>query len=129
VEEGVKKTEKTGESLQEIIRMNDRVRDMINQIATTTAEQSATSTEVSQNVSEIARLAEESSQGALQSAKACDGLSAMAADLEQIFGQFTLRQSSRNRPQLSASRSTVSGSPAAAREEPMSRRAAAGKAH
>jgi len=47
VEEGVKKTERTGESLQEIIRMNDRVRDMINQIATTTAEQSATSSEVS----------------------------------------------------------------------------------
>jgi len=71
------------ESLQEIIRMNDRVRDMINQIATTTAEQSATSSEVSANIGEIARLAAESSNGALESAKACDELSAMAIDLEK----------------------------------------------
>jgi methyl-accepting chemotaxis protein len=91
VEDGVKTTEKTGESLQEIIVMNDRVRDMINQIAVTTAEQSATSTEVSNNIGEIARLASQSSDGALESAKACDELSALALDLERIVRQFMLR--------------------------------------
>ncbi len=90
VEEGVKSTEKTGESLQQIIRMNDHVRDMINQIAATTAEQSATSSEVSNNVGEIARLASQSSSGALEAAKACDELSALALDLEKIVRQFTL---------------------------------------
>lgn len=97
VEQGVKTTERTGESLREIIGMNDRVRDMINQIAATTAEQSATSEQVSQNVGEIARLAEESSHGALEAAKACDELSAMAIELEQIFRRFTLRDAKPNR--------------------------------
>ena len=91
VEEGVRSTEKTGASLQEIIRMNDHVRDMINQIAATTAQQSATSTEVSNNVGEIARLASQSSSGAVEAAKACDELSALALDLERIVRQFTLR--------------------------------------
>jgi methyl-accepting chemotaxis protein len=126
VEEGVKKTERTGESLQEIIRMNDRVRDMINQIATTTAEQSATSSEVSANIGEIARLAAESSNGALESAKACDELSAMAIDLEKIFGQFTLRDANQSRLQLSTSNSTMPESPEGALEETMSHSAAAG---
>jgi methyl-accepting chemotaxis protein len=126
VEEGVKKTERTGESLQEIIRMNDRVRDMINQIAATTAEQSATSAEVSNNIGEIARLAAESSNGALESAKACDELSAMAIDLEKIFSQFTLRAPNQTRLQLSASNSTMPESPEVALEESMSHSAAAG---
>jgi methyl-accepting chemotaxis protein len=91
VQQGVKTTERTGESLQQIIGMNDRVRDMINQIAATTAEQSSTTEQVSQNVGEIARLAQESSNGALEAAKACDELSAMAIELEKIFRQFTLR--------------------------------------
>jgi methyl-accepting chemotaxis protein len=129
VEEGVKTTERTGGSLQEIIRMNDRVHDMINQIAATTAEQSATSAEVSSNVGEIARLAQESANGALESAKACDELSAMAIDLEKIFGQFTLRESGHGRPQSSSSNEPRPGFSTAGREEAMSRRAAAGKAH
>jgi methyl-accepting chemotaxis protein len=101
VEHGVKTTERTGQSLQEIIGMNDRVRDMINQIAATTAEQSSTSSEVSHNVAEIARLAQESSNGAREAAKACDELSAMAIELEKIFRQFTLRNSTRGRVQPS----------------------------
>jgi methyl-accepting chemotaxis protein len=97
VEEGVKTTERTGESLQEIMRVNDGLRDMINQIAVTTSEQSATSTEVSKNIAEIARLAQGSSHGAQEAAKACDELSAMALDLEKIVSQFTLRNRSQNR--------------------------------
>jgi methyl-accepting chemotaxis protein len=101
VEQGVKTTERTGESLREIIGMNDRVRDMINQIAATTAEQSSTSEQVSQNIGEIARLAVESSHGALEAAKACDELSAMAIELEKIFRQFTLRDSRGTPPRMS----------------------------
>ena len=94
VEDGVQSAERTGESLQEIIRMNDRVCDMINQIAVTTAEQSATSAEVSNNVGEIARLAQQSSHGSEEAAKACDELSSLALDLETIVRQFTLRSAS-----------------------------------
>jgi methyl-accepting chemotaxis protein len=128
VEEGVKTTERTGESLQEIIHMNDRVRDMINQIAATTAEQSATSTEVSNNVGEIARLAQESSNGAMEAAKACDELSAMAIELEKIFRQFILRGSGRSRAMSSPPNSTITGAPRAAHVGSLRRGAAAGKA-
>jgi len=109
VEEGVRSTEKTGESLQEIIRMNDQVRDMINQIAATTAEQSATSAEVSNNIGEIARLATQSSSGAIEAAKACDELSALALDLERIVRQFTLRGAAPSRSQPARSRATSAG--------------------
>jgi methyl-accepting chemotaxis protein len=118
VEEGVKTTEKTGQSLQEIITVNDHVRDMINQIAVTTAEQTATSNEVSKNVMEIARLAQESSHGAQEAAKACDELSAMALELEKIVRQFTLRSGKTHTSALTAS-STAAG-------KALSHRAAAG---
>lgn len=126
VQEGVKTTERTGESLQEIIRMNDRVRDMIHQIAATTAEQSSTSSEVSKNVSEIARLAQESSNGALEAAKACDELSAMAMELEKIFRRFTLRNHAAGRTQgrpSSANRAALAGE---SQVQPMSHAAVAG---
>jgi methyl-accepting chemotaxis protein len=103
VEEGVNTTAKTGASLQEIIEMNDRVRDMISQIAVTTAEQSATSTEVSNNIAEIARLVRESSSGAQQSAAACDELSNLALELEKIVHQFTLRSIPRAREVIQGS--------------------------
>jgi len=78
VEEGVKKTERTGESLQEIIRMK-RSRTRHDQSDRDHHGRTiATSSEVSANIGEIARLAAESSNGALESAKACDELSAMA---------------------------------------------------
>jgi methyl-accepting chemotaxis protein len=92
VEEGVRAAEKTGESLAEIIRVNDHLRDMISQIAATTAEQSATSAEVSNNVGEIDRLARESSNGAQEAAKACEELSSLALDLEKMVRQFSLRR-------------------------------------
>ena len=127
-EAGLKTTERTGQSLQEIIGMNDLVRDMINQIAATTAEQSSTSSEVSSNVGEIARLAQESSHGALEAAKACDELSAMAIELENIFGQFTLRSNGKHHRKAQPSSPTMPGS----RDtfvETQSRRAAAGETH
>jgi hypothetical protein len=64
------------------------------------------------------RLAQESSSGALESAKACDELSAMAAALERIFGQFTLRNSNRDSFRLSSSNSTNSRRPEIALEKP-----------
>jgi methyl-accepting chemotaxis protein len=125
VERGVKATERTGESLQEIIRMNDRVRDMISQIAATTAEQSATSEQVSNNIGEIARLAQESSNGADEAAKACDELSAMAMELEKIFRLFTLRGNGLGE----RSRLDSATHPQPTRPQSLSRGAAAGERH
>jgi methyl-accepting chemotaxis protein len=124
VEEGVKSAGRTGESLQEIIRVNDGLRDMINQIAVTASEQSATSAEVSKNVGEIARIAQESSSGAQEAAKACDELAEMALDLEKIVGQFTLRRAERSRSSFQGT-NFVSDEPAEA-DHALSQGAAAG---
>jgi methyl-accepting chemotaxis protein len=90
VEEGVSATGLAGDSLKEIIQMNDEVGQMIAQIATASTEQSAATEEVASNISEIARLARESADGARESVKACDDLSSLAFDLEKIVGQFKL---------------------------------------
>jgi methyl-accepting chemotaxis protein len=63
---------------------------MIAQIATAATEQSAAAGEVSSNVEQIAKVTNESSSGAQQSAKACQELSALALDLQQLVSQFRL---------------------------------------
>lgn len=83
-------TGQAGEALAQIVNMNNQLQDMINQIATATAQQSAATEETRSNIGEIARLASESSHGAAESAKACEQLSELALDLEKMVGQFTL---------------------------------------
>jgi methyl-accepting chemotaxis protein len=113
VEDGVRTTAQAGDSLGEIIGMNDQVRDMITQIATATIEQSSATDEVTSNIGEIAHLASESAEAAHGSAKACDELSALARDLERIVGQFQLRNSAHlsNRHTRHNGAATLSASP------------------
>lgn len=91
VEEGVTATGQAGDALAQIVSMNNQLQDMINQIATATAQQTAATEETRSNISEIARLAGESSHGAAESAKACEQLSELALDLEKMVGQFSLK--------------------------------------
>lgn len=92
VQEGVKTTAQAGESLKEIIRMSDQVGEMITHIATAATEQSSATEQVNGNVSQIARLVQESSVGSQQSAKACQDLSGLALDLQKMVGSFQLEQ-------------------------------------
>ena len=63
---------------------------MITQIATAATEQSSTSEQVNHNVDQIAKLVKESALGAQQSAKACQDLSSLALDLQNMVGKFKL---------------------------------------
>jgi methyl-accepting chemotaxis protein len=90
VEEGVKTTAQAGDSLKEIIQMSEQVGEMIAHIATAATEQSSATEQVNGNVSQIARLVQESSVGSQQSAKACQDLSGLALDLQKMVGQFKL---------------------------------------
>ncbi|MFI5114116.1 MAG: methyl-accepting chemotaxis protein, partial [Terriglobales bacterium] len=92
VQEGVKSTAQAGESLKEIIQMSDQVGEMITHIATAATEQSSATEQVNGNVSQIARLVQESSAGSQQSAKACQDLSGLALDLQKMVGSFQLEQ-------------------------------------
>ncbi|HEV2717185.1 MAG TPA: hypothetical protein VGU64_18105, partial [Terriglobales bacterium] len=53
-------------------------------------EQSNASEEVNRNMETIAQLVKESAEGAQQSAKACQDLSSLAFDLQNMVGNFKL---------------------------------------
>jgi len=90
VEAGVASTVEAGDSLKEIITVSEQVGDMINHIATAATEQSSATEEINHSVEQIARLVKESADGADQSAKACQDLSALALDLQKIVSNFRL---------------------------------------
>jgi methyl-accepting chemotaxis protein len=93
VEEGVETTGKAGTSLEQIITAAEQVGDMITQIATAAAEQTSTAEQINSNVEQIARITGESTGSAQQSAQACQGLSNLALDLQQLVARFTLDRS------------------------------------
>src|SRR5689334_976875 len=86
VEDGVNSTAKAGDSLKEIIHMAEQVGEMITHIATAATEQSSASSEINNNMDQIAKLVKESAVGAQQSAKACQDLSGLALDLQKMVG-------------------------------------------
>ena len=87
------RTQEAGSSLHEIIDSAGQVGEMVAHIATAATEQSAATAEVSSNLSEIAKITGESAEGAMQSAKACRDLSALAQDL---MGKFHLSSDGKN---------------------------------
>ena len=111
VEEGVTSTAQAGDSLKEIIHMAEQVGEMITHIATAATEQSSASEQVNQTIDQIARLVTESADGAQQSAKACQDLSALALDLQQMVGNFQLEEI---KPYNSATRTAKPGKALAA---------------
>ena len=90
VEAGVATTEKAGASLEEIITAAQQVGDMITQIATAATQQTSTAEQINANVDQIAKITHESAAGAQQSAKACEDLSNLALDLQQLVARFKL---------------------------------------
>jgi methyl-accepting chemotaxis protein len=90
VELGVTKTEGSGRALDNIIAMATRVGDMVAQIATAAAEQSATAELVNSNISNIAEMTSQSSINATETAKACTDLSNLAFNMQAVAGNFKL---------------------------------------
>ncbi len=90
VEDGVQSTSRAGDSLKQIIHKSEEVGEMITHIATAATEQSSASEEINNNMEMIAKLVKESADGAQQSAKACQDLSGLALDLQNMVGKFNL---------------------------------------
>jgi methyl-accepting chemotaxis protein len=112
VEVGVATTAKAGASLEEIITAAQQVGDMISQIATASTQQSSTAEQINANVEQIAKITHESAAGAQQSAKACEDLSNLALDLQQVVGQFKLDEANtgvRSNSVMSARRKKSAG--------------------
>jgi methyl-accepting chemotaxis protein len=95
VEVGVETTARAGSSLDEIIKAAQQVGDMVSQIATASIEQSSTAEQVNASVEQIAKVTQESATGAQRSAGACEELSGLALNLQQLVSRFTLREQSK----------------------------------
>ncbi|WP_243373183.1 methyl-accepting chemotaxis protein [Geotalea sp. SG265] len=97
MEEGVKEVEagtggaaKSGEALQEILQQINNVTMQVNQIATAAEEQTATTSEISNNIQQITEVVHGSAKGALESVAAARQLSAVAENLQGLVGRFRL---------------------------------------
>jgi len=92
VEKGVEVTAKAGESLKQIIGQAEHVGEMVTHIATAANEQSSTTETVNANMDQINKLVAESAEGAQQSAQACEQLSSLALELQNLVSRFKLGQ-------------------------------------
>ncbi|MHB8058647.1 MAG: methyl-accepting chemotaxis protein [Desulfuromonadaceae bacterium] len=97
MEEGVKGTEKGAAeaaqletSLNDILQQINDVAMQVNQIATAAEEQTATTSEISNNMMQITEVVQQTSQGAHESATAAALLSDNAEELQRLVHQFKL---------------------------------------
>jgi len=92
VEKGVEVTAKAGASLKQIIGQAEHVGEMVTHIATAANQQSSTTETVNANMDQINKLVAESAEGAQQSAQACEQLSGLALELQNLVSRFKLGQ-------------------------------------
>jgi methyl-accepting chemotaxis protein len=90
VELGVESTAQAGGALREIIQMSGQVGDMVMLIATAATEQASATEEINLNIEQIAKITQETANGANESAKAVHDLSALATELDAMVGQFKI---------------------------------------
>ncbi len=85
-------TDKAGNSLNEIVTMNQRVMDMIRQIATASEQQSTAAEQISKNVENVTAITKETATGAQQSAAAAEELNRQAEGMQKMVSQFRLKE-------------------------------------
>jgi len=88
VARGSEKAAESGSALARILEQIDQVTQQINQVAKATEEQTAVTTEISNNMHQITEVVARSSSGARETTKAADGLADQARELNRIVSQF-----------------------------------------
>ena len=90
VNSGVATAVEAGKSLQEIITAAEGVGEMVKAITEAAEQQSLTTQQVQEHVSQITRLVHQSATGAQESAHACESLSGLALELQRSTARFKL---------------------------------------
>jgi methyl-accepting chemotaxis protein len=98
VETGVESAHSAGESLASIIKGAESVQRLVTQIAAASTEQSYAAQSVDSNVSEIARVIEQTAESARRSVEACQRLSNLASGLTQTIGGFKVSETEEEMP-------------------------------
>jgi methyl-accepting chemotaxis protein len=97
VDSGVEAAGRAGNVLKEIIAATSRQHEMITHIATAATEQAAATDQVNGNMEQISKMVQQSAISAEESAKACQDLSSLALDLQQVVSKFKVAEHSRTR--------------------------------
>jgi len=90
VETGTEEAAKSGLALQDILAQVNDVAMQVNQIATAAEEQTATTSEISNNMMQITEVVQQTSLGAHESAAAAAQLNENAEELQRLVRQFKL---------------------------------------
>jgi methyl-accepting chemotaxis protein len=90
VERGTRDAAKSGTALDDILNQINAVSMEINQIATAAEEQTATTTEINNNLQQIAEVVQMSGSSANEAASAAKDLMAHAEEMHRLVGRFTV---------------------------------------
>ena len=90
VERGTSETAKSGQALDAILDQINGVTQQANQIATAAEQQTATTSEISNNMQQITGIVQQSAHGAHETSVAASQLSRLAEALLRMVGQFRL---------------------------------------
>ena len=90
VGKGSEKAASSGRALEQILEQINAVTSQVHQVATAAEEQTATTSEISNNMQQITEVVSQTSRGAQESAAAANQLSSLAEELRIIVGQFKL---------------------------------------
>ena len=90
VDNGRQLADRAGDSLNEILNMNQRVMGMIQQIASAAEEQSTAAEQISKNVEQIAAVSKQTATGSEQSARESARLNQQAEELDKLVKEFTI---------------------------------------
>jgi len=90
VAKGSEKAANSGKALEQILEQINSVTAQIAQVATAAEEQTATTSEISNNMQQITGIVSQSAHGAQETALAANQLSGLSEDLRKIVSQFKL---------------------------------------
>jgi len=79
---------KASESLKAITKAVSVIKDMSNQIASASEEQSAVTIEIKQNINNIAQVANDTATGSKEISSGSDELARLATEMKRLVGQF-----------------------------------------
>jgi len=90
VEQGTSEASKSGEALRAILEQIGGVTMQVSQIATAAEEQTATTSEINDNIRQITEVIQHTARGAEESAQAAEQLAKLAEDLQALVSKFRL---------------------------------------
>ncbi len=90
VEAGIRLAEKSGQSLEEIVGVSQKVTDMVQQIADASEQQSASAEQISKNIEAISAVTNQTGSGTQQIARAAEDLNRLTENLKELVGHFKI---------------------------------------